>query len=95
MDAIIEEFYGEVALVAKRASEAELSFRRALEKALVQDAGPAQRARLYDALGRSLEAQGRADVAYDAFRRAVAIDPAAVHAQARLKLYEHSVNDVP
>jgi len=83
------EFYGEVALACGLGSEAEVSFRRALELLLAAGVTPQQRSRLYDALGRSLEAQGRSDMAYDAFKRAIAIDPFAEHAVARVHAYEH------
>jgi tetratricopeptide (TPR) repeat protein len=88
-DPRIVEFYGEVALAAGKGADAEAAFRRALELVLTADSHPVRRARLYDALGRSLESQGRPDFAYDAFRRAVALDPTLGNASARVATYEH------
>lgn len=90
LDPRLMEFYGEIALAAGRGADAEAAFRRSLELILTEGAGPARRARLYEALGRSLESQGRADVAYDAFRRAVDLDPNAANASERLAAYERS-----
>lgn len=91
------EFYGEVALAGGLGEEAETAFRRSLELvlALAEGAEPTRRARLYDALGRSLEVQGRADFAYDAFRRAVEIDPSFRNAAARVAAYEHLSSSPP
>jgi tetratricopeptide (TPR) repeat protein len=94
-DPRLMEFYGEVALASGHGADAEAAFRRSLELVLIAGAQPARRARLYDALGRSLEAQGRPDFAYDAFRRAVALDPAARNAAARVASYEHRSSRPP
>jgi tetratricopeptide (TPR) repeat protein len=94
-DARLLEFYGEVALAAGQGAEAETAFRRSLELVLEQGVPPARRARLYDAIGRSLEAQDRGEIAYDAFRRAVALDPSARNAVARVEAYEHRGSGSP
>jgi tetratricopeptide (TPR) repeat protein len=89
LDPRLVEFYGEVELASGRGASAEAEFRRAIELVVAAGTDPVRRARLYDALGRSLEAQARPDYAYDAFRRAVELDPMAMNAAARVAAYEH------
>ena len=83
-----QELYGEVLLACGRSHDGETAIRRAIELELAGEANQIRRARQYEALGRALELQGRPEVAYDAFRRAVALDPNLAAAARRVANYE-------
>jgi len=83
-----QEFYGEVLLACGRSHDGEVAIRRAIELELAGEANRIRRARQYEALGRALELQSRPELAYDAFRRAVALDPEQAAAARRVATYE-------
>jgi len=87
------EFFGEIALASGRASDAAEAFRGALEGAVARGASPAVRSRLYREIGQSLEAEGRGDLAVDAFRHALALDPQEAYARSRVSSLEATMTD--
>ena len=84
-DAGLAEHAGRVALRAGRAPEAARAFRDALAVLSRTSGSPRSRARLYAAIGSAEEARGRPDLAFDAYRMAVGLDPAAEPAARRLR----------
>lgn len=71
----IHEDLGNVALRQGDHGAALAAFRDALAAAARRDSPPRFRARMYRRIGVVEEARGRPELAYDAFRRAVALDP--------------------
>ncbi|HZN54023.1 MAG TPA: hypothetical protein VFB67_01760 [Candidatus Polarisedimenticolaceae bacterium] len=87
-DPTYAEFFGEMALAGGQPSEAAAAFREALEGAVRSAASPAVRARIYREIGQALHADGRGDLAVDAFRHALALDPREPYALARVSALE-------
>lgn len=84
------EHWAQVALRAGRMEDAIEGFNAALAILARTSAQPAWRARLYRQIGQAEEARQRADRAYDAYRRALALDPQEAHALRRLSEMERA-----
>jgi tetratricopeptide (TPR) repeat protein len=90
-DARTWELNGTVSLADIRFTDAEKAFRAALDRVVVSGGDAKRRSRVYTEIGMSLERQGRGDVAYDAFRRAVELDPDAREASNRIASYQRTI----
>lgn len=75
----------QVALGAGRGDESVAAAEAALSILARGGAGPAARAGLYDLIGQAEEKRGRPDRAFDAYKRAVALDDKLSHAAERLR----------
>ncbi len=84
-DAGLAEHRGRVALRAGKPPEAVRGFRDALAILSRTPGTDRARARLYAAIGAAEEARGRPDLAFDAYRMAIGLDPAAEPAARRLR----------
>lgn len=77
------EELGDLALLAQDGDTALRSYRSALGRAAARSGPPATRARLYRKIGQAEDLLGRPDRAYDAYRRALALDPREPFARSR------------
>jgi len=84
----ILENLGRVSLAAGDADAAVAAYREALGRVARGAGVPAARARLYRAIGEAEERRGRADRAYDAYRKALELDPRESHAGKRVTQME-------
>jgi tetratricopeptide (TPR) repeat protein len=83
----VERYHDQLGLIALRAGQpeiAEKAFRRALAVAVRGSAGARRRGELYRRIGQALDAHGRADQAYDAYKQAVSLSPEDPHALRRV-----------
>lgn len=89
----VERYHDQAGTIAARAGRPELAieaFRRALALAARDADSAPRRAALYRKIGQALEAQGSADQAYDAYKRAVALDPDEAWAVRRVREMEEA-----
>jgi tetratricopeptide (TPR) repeat protein len=89
----IERYHGQLGLIAMRAGQpevAESAFRRALALAVRSSVTDERRGTLYRRIGHSLDAQGRADQAYDTYKQALALSPQDPHARRRVQEMEEA-----
>jgi tetratricopeptide (TPR) repeat protein len=82
--------FGRIAMRAGRAEIAERAFRRALSIAVRGSARAERRGTLYRRIGEALDAQGRSDQAYDAYKQALALNPEEPHALRRVREMEEA-----
>jgi Tfp pilus assembly protein PilF len=82
-------------LQAGRPDEAVKSFRDALSLVSRGSGDKGWRAGLYSAIGGAEEARGKPDVAYDAYRKAVDLDPGQERARQRLAEMEKAAGIPP
>jgi tetratricopeptide (TPR) repeat protein len=90
-DPSYDEFYGEIALASGRGADAAHAFRDALSSAVAGGTTTRFRAHLYDRLGQALEADGKGDLAVDAYRRAVELEATESHAVLRLAALDAAI----
>lgn len=81
----VDEQFGRIALAAGEPSVAAFAFRDALGKVARASGSRGWRARLYRQIGQALDAQDKAHLAYDAYRRALELNPSDRHAHRRLE----------
>ena len=89
----VERYHDQLGLIAMRAGRpevAEQAFRRALSVAVRGSAGAERRGTLYRRIGQALDTQGRADQAYDAYKKALALSPDDPHAIRRVREMEEA-----
>ncbi len=84
------EYLGDVALVADDEATALSSYRDALGIVARTNASPKHRARLYGKIGRAEEQRGRPDLAYDAYRMALELNPDEARARERVSEMERA-----
>ncbi len=84
------EQLGDVALAARRGAAAVDALQHALRVLARAKAPPVVRARLYRKIGQAEELRSRPDLAYDAYKRALALAPAEAHASARVRAMERA-----
>jgi len=78
------EHVGNMAMSAARPEEAVEAFRLALAQAARSKRGPHDRARLYSKIGQALDQEGKAHLAYDAYKKALDLNPVQAHAKRRV-----------
>jgi tetratricopeptide (TPR) repeat protein len=84
------ETLGDVALGAGEHATAEAAYRDSLRLLARAKAGAVVRARLYRKIGQVEEDRGKPDRAYDAYRRALELNPAEPHARKRVAAMERA-----
>jgi tetratricopeptide (TPR) repeat protein len=82
------EYRGDVALWAGMPDDAIASFRDSLRLLAESRGAASSRARLYRRIGQAEEAAGRPDRAYDAYKRALELNPDQTYALARVRAME-------
>lgn len=90
-----QEFLGQVALSAGDSEKAVKSFRSALRLAARAGAAGPWRARLYRQIGQSEERAGRPDLGYDAYLKALELDPSDSHARERVRQLRQAARPGP
>ncbi len=91
----VAQHLGNVMLQAGRPDEAVKAFRNALSLVSRGSGDKGWRAGLYSAIGGAEEARGKPDVAYDAYRKAVDLDPGQEGARRRLAEMEKAAGIPP
>lgn len=87
----IERYHDQAGAIAARAGRPEIAieaFRRALAIAARNAESAERRAILYRKIGQALDVQGSSDQAYDAYKRALALDPLEPYAARRVREME-------
>jgi len=87
----VERYHDQAGTIAARAGRPEIAieaFRRALALAARNDESAERRAILYRKIGQALDVQGSSDQAYDAYKRALALDPLESYAARRVREME-------
>jgi Flp pilus assembly protein TadD len=88
-----ERYREQAGMIALRAGRPDLAvedFRAALSFAARGDAPPERRGTLYRRIGQALDKQGKADLAYDAYKRALTLAPGESHAARRVHEMEQA-----
>ena len=84
------EYVGDVALAAGDYDQALEAFRSALRSFARSQAGVETRARVYRKVGQTEERRGHPDRAYDAYLKAIELNPEEAHARERVAAMERA-----
>ena len=86
----LSEHLGTVAMSAGEPEEAVEAFRHSLGQTARRSGGPRARARLNRRIGQALEQQGKGHLGYDAYKKALILDPEEAHAKRRVREMEEA-----